>query len=104
MDYPKFAQTFTVGFLKLLSTHPIHIVVWGNFPFNYSEIVLYMYSVHCTLGLRNLTLQNKQSINQSNKQTNKQTNKTNKQTNKQTNNKQTLDSEDLSNNEFFMVM
>ena len=25
------AQTFTVGFVKLLSTHPIHIVVWGNF-------------------------------------------------------------------------
>ena len=34
MDYPiKSAQTFTVGFVKLLSTHPIHIVVWGNFPF-----------------------------------------------------------------------
>ena len=30
----KSAQTFTVGFLKLLSTLPIHIVVWGNFPFN----------------------------------------------------------------------
>ena len=29
----KFAQNFTVGFLKLLSTHQIHIVVWGNFPF-----------------------------------------------------------------------
>ena len=29
----KFAQKFTVGFLKSLSTHPIHIVVWGNFPF-----------------------------------------------------------------------
>ena len=29
----KSAQTFTDGFLKLLSTHPIHIVVWGNFPF-----------------------------------------------------------------------
>ena len=27
-------KMFTVGFLKLLSTHPIHIVVWGNFPFN----------------------------------------------------------------------
>ena len=26
-------QTFTVGFVKLLSTHPIHIIVWGNFPF-----------------------------------------------------------------------
>ena len=24
----------TVGFLKLLSTHPIHIVVWRNFPYN----------------------------------------------------------------------
>ena len=31
----KSAQTFTVGFVKLLSTHPIHIVVWGNFPFNW---------------------------------------------------------------------
>ena len=30
----KFASNFTVGFLKFLSTHPIHIVVWGNFPFN----------------------------------------------------------------------
>ena len=30
----KSAQTFTVGFVKLLSTHPIHIVVWGNFSFN----------------------------------------------------------------------
>ena len=30
----KFAQNFIVRFLKLLSTHPIHIVVWGNFPFN----------------------------------------------------------------------
>ena len=24
---------FTVGFLKLLSTLPNHIAVWGNFPF-----------------------------------------------------------------------
>ena len=31
----KSAQTFTVGFVKLLPTHPIHIVVWGNFPFNW---------------------------------------------------------------------
>ena len=30
----KSAQTFTVGFVKLPSTHSIHIVVWGNFPFN----------------------------------------------------------------------
>ena len=29
----KSAQTFTIRFLKLLSPHPIHIVVWGNFPF-----------------------------------------------------------------------
>ena len=36
MGYPKSAQTFTDGFLKLLSAHPIHIVVWGNFPFNSS--------------------------------------------------------------------
>ena len=28
---------FAVGFLKLLSTHPIHIVVWGNFPFKCSH-------------------------------------------------------------------
>ena len=34
MGLSKSAQNFTVGFLKLLSTHPIHIVVWGNFPFN----------------------------------------------------------------------
>ena len=26
---------FTVGFLKLRSTHPIHIVVWGNVPFKF---------------------------------------------------------------------
>ena len=33
----KSAQTFTVGLRKIrLSTHPIHIVVWGNFPFNYA--------------------------------------------------------------------
>ena len=29
----KSAHTFTVGFIKLLTTHPNHIVVWGNFPF-----------------------------------------------------------------------
>ena len=33
MDYQKFAQMFTVEFLKLLSTHSILFVVWGNFPF-----------------------------------------------------------------------
>ena len=33
LQLSKSAQTFTVGFVKLLSTHPIHIVVWGNFPF-----------------------------------------------------------------------
>ena len=43
----KSAQTFTVGFVKLLSTHPIHIVVWGNFPFkifrhNYNSYVCFM--------------------------------------------------------------
>ena len=32
-ELSKSAQTCTVGFVKLLSTHPIHIVVWGNFPF-----------------------------------------------------------------------
>ena len=26
-------SNFYVGLVKLLSTHPIHIVVWGNFPF-----------------------------------------------------------------------
>ena len=33
----KSAQTFTDGFLELLSTHPIHIVAWGNFPFKSSK-------------------------------------------------------------------
>ena len=37
----KCAQHFTVGFLKLLSTHPIHIVVWGNFPFKEQQDVSY---------------------------------------------------------------
>ena len=36
----KFAQIFTVGFLKLLSTHLIHIAVWGNFPFNFKCKIL----------------------------------------------------------------
>ena len=36
----KAAQTFTVGFVKLLSSHPIHIVVWGNFPFNVYQKIL----------------------------------------------------------------
>ena len=30
----KFAQNFTVGFLLLLSTHPL-IAVWGNYPSTY---------------------------------------------------------------------
>ena len=34
----KFAKNFTVGFLNLLSTYTIHIVVWGNFPLNVSYI------------------------------------------------------------------
>ena len=29
----KICLNFTVEFSKLLTTHPIHIVVWGNFPF-----------------------------------------------------------------------
>ena len=29
----RITQNVTVGCLELLSTHPIHIVVWGNFPF-----------------------------------------------------------------------
>ena len=33
MVYPNLLKRLTVGFVKLLSTHPIHIVVWGNFPF-----------------------------------------------------------------------
>ena len=39
----KSAQTITVGFVKLLSSHPIHIVVWGNFPFNLSLIMLIVF-------------------------------------------------------------
>ena len=38
--FSKSAQTFTVGFVKLLSTHSIHIVVWGNFPFNDLGVIL----------------------------------------------------------------
>ena len=34
----KSAQTFTVGFVKLLSTHPIHFVVWRNFPFRFFHV------------------------------------------------------------------
>ena len=30
--FSKFAQNFTVGFLNLLSAHPIHIVVWWKLP------------------------------------------------------------------------
>ena len=41
---PKSAQTFTVGFLKLLSSHPIYIVVWGNFPFKDFWPLNYQYS------------------------------------------------------------
>ena len=37
----KFAQNFTVGFLKLLSTHPIHVVVvWANFPFKFYTLLM----------------------------------------------------------------
>ena len=36
----KSAQAFTVGFLKLLSIHPIHIVVWENFPFKLAWSVI----------------------------------------------------------------
>ena len=36
----KSAQTFTVGFVTLLSTHPIHIVVSGNFPFDFERLRL----------------------------------------------------------------
>ena len=39
------AETVTVGFLKLLSTHPIHIVLWGKFPFNvYHSICPFFHS------------------------------------------------------------
>ena len=31
--------TFTVGFVKLLSTHPIHIVVWGNLPLQTDALI-----------------------------------------------------------------
>ena len=35
MDYdPYLLKMLLLWFLKLLSTHPIHIVVRGNFPFN----------------------------------------------------------------------
>ena len=43
----KFAQNFTVGFLKLLSTHPIHIVVWGNFPFKFCKCVMCRFKEEC---------------------------------------------------------
>ena len=33
MDYPNLLKMLLYGFLKLLSTHPIHIVLWGNLPF-----------------------------------------------------------------------
>ena len=49
MNYPTSAQTFTVGFVKLLSTHPIHIVVWGNFPFNKLSQNLVDFCVHATI-------------------------------------------------------
>ena len=39
MDYPTLLKLLLLhGFVKLLSTHPIHIVVWGNFPFNTNTI------------------------------------------------------------------
>ena len=41
-ELSKSAQTFTVGFVKLLSTHPIHIVVWGNFPIKPTAVILSM--------------------------------------------------------------
>ena len=53
MDYPILLNS--VGFVKLLSTHPIHIVVWGNFPFNisfhdapqcFANVSYYLYSLH----------------------------------------------------------
>ena len=43
----KSAQTFTVGFVKLLSTHAIHIVAWGNFPFNTQNEVATIILVSC---------------------------------------------------------
>ena len=41
-SYPNLLTTFTVGFVKLLSTHPIHIVVWGNFPFKNNFISVWI--------------------------------------------------------------
>ena len=38
-------HNFAVGFVKLLSTHPVHIVVWGNFPFK----IRYILFLHCIL-------------------------------------------------------
>ena len=37
----KSAQNFTDGFLQLLSTHPIHNVVWENFPFKQDVLSYY---------------------------------------------------------------
>ena len=48
MDYPNLLKLCTDGFLKLLSTHPIHIVVWGNFPFNPFLIHVFFDTVFCT--------------------------------------------------------
>ena len=52
-------STFTDGFVKLLSTHPIHIVVRGNFPFIKVEYPLKVHRHTCihvwwyfTLGFR----------------------------------------------------
>ena len=39
MDYPNLLEV-SVGFLKLPSTHPIHIVVLGNFTFNNISFLL----------------------------------------------------------------
>ena len=48
-------NTFTVGFVKLLSTHPIHIIVWGNFPFNFvvsHSTLVFIYNVYSTYILK----------------------------------------------------
>ena len=33
MDYPNLLKLLLLGLYNCLSTHSIHIVVWGNFPF-----------------------------------------------------------------------
>ena len=58
----KSAQTFTVGFVKLLSTHPIHIVVRGNFPFKFIGRARIVYHVQNLLILPRLKAESCQGV------------------------------------------